>query len=298
MKKLLLLFIFNLVLGASSMAQQAVFSVILNKGENVYGVDENRKSVLLGTSLKQDDVLNVAQGGYVALVYEATGASLELTKSGEYSVADMELSVLKQPTTVLAKYGKFLMKRLNPDEKGNQNLNVTGAVERGDIGIIEVDLPKVNDLYGDQVSITWKQTDDVQDYVITIKDKFDAVIVEKPVVGTSCVLEMNAGELKDEKMIIINVKAKDNEELRSPDFGIKRLDTEKRKSIGDEFASIKMVANSNNVVDKLLIASFFEENKLLADAISYYNQAQALSPDPDGFNILYDNFLDRNGLRN
>ena len=42
--------------------------------------------------------------------------------------------------------------------------------------------------------------------------------------------------------------------------------------------------------------SFFEENLLIADAITYYNQALVLSPDPDGFNKLYDSFMVRNGL--
>ena len=116
--------------------------------------------------------------------------------------------------------------------------------------------------------------------------------------GTSIVIDLNQGQLRDEKMIIICVRAQKNKELRSPDFGIKRLNSKEGEVIGNEFNSLKMVANSNNVVDKLLIASFFEENLLLADAIAYYNEAQAISPDPDGFNILYENFLFRNGLKN
>lgn len=298
MKKLLLILIINCTVAGSLLAQQAVFSVILNKGQNSFGDQENYQPVLLGTYLNAENALRVEEGGYVALVHEKTGSSLELTEGGTYSVKDMEQEVLQQPTTVLAKYGKFLMKKLNPEEGGNQNLNVTGAVERGEVGIIEVDLPKVSDIYGDQVYITWQQTDDIQDYVVTIKDKLDDVIIEKSVVRNSFVLELNSNQIKDEKIIIFNVRAKDKDGLRSPDFGIKRLGGKESTTICDEFSSLKMVAKSNNVVDKLLIASFFEENELLADAITYYNEALTISPDPDGFAILYENFLARNGLKN
>ena len=70
-----------------------------------------------------------------------------------------------------------------------------------------------------------------------------------------------------------------------------------KESIGKEFENLKMVANTENALNKLLFASFFEENQLLVDAITYYNQALAISPDPDGFTKLYDNFLQRNGLK-
>jgi hypothetical protein len=64
-----------------------------------------------------------------------------------------------------------------------------------------------------------------------------------------------------------------------------------------EYTNLKEVARSENVLDKLLIATFFEENELLGDAISYYDQALALSPDANGFNRLYNNFLYRNNLK-
>jgi len=298
MKKLLLILTISSFAAIDLMAQQPVFSVLLNKGQNTYGIKNNYQSVLVGTSLNENDFIQVEERGYVALVHEITGASLELTKSGTFSAKELEDEISQQPNTVLAKYGKYLMKKLNPDEQGNQNLNVTGAVERGEAGLIEVALPKVNDLFGDQVNVSWKQIDDVQDYFVTIKDKLDDVIITQAVSGNRYILDLNNAKLQDEKIIIINITARDKAEIRSPDFGIKRLDLNERKSVGNEFKSLKMVANADNVVDKLLIASFFEENHLILDALTYYNEALAITPDPDGFNILYNNFLARNGLKN
>lgn len=298
MKKLLLILVVSCLEVSGLLAQDAVFSVLLNKGQNSYGIQENNRPVLLGSVLAANDIVKVEEGGYVALVHEATGSSIELKQMGNYSVAEMEQKVHDQESSVMAKYAKFLIKKLHADEKGRQNLNVTGAVERGGVDIIDVDLPNVNDIYGDQVIISWKQTDDVRDYVIILKDKLDETIIELPVQGTIYNLDLNRAELKDKKMIIISVKATNNYELRSPDYGIKRLDSNESKLITSEFANLKSVAGSDNVVDKLLIASFFEENLLLADAITFYKEAQSISPDPDGLAILYSNFLVRNGLKN
>lgn len=297
MKKVFLVLIINCILFGSSYASQDVFSVILSKGNNSYGADGKFSPVLLGTSIGDKDVLKVAQGGYIALVHESTGASLELSEMGEYTVDEMEKDMMKQSSTVLEKYGKFLMSRLNPDNLPNQNLNVTGAVERGDLGLIQVNLPKVNDVYGNQAYISWKQVDDVETYVISIKDKLDDVIFEKSVQGTNYILNLDDGPLAEEQIIIVNVQAQGNEDLRSRDFGLKRLSEEDSQSINVELSNLEKVANSNNALDKLLIASFFEENQLLADAITYYNLAIKISPDPQSFNVLYDNFLARNGLK-
>jgi len=297
MKKLFLISLISCFIFSNLHAQDGVFSVILNKGENTYGTGATFNPVLLGTSLSENDVLKVADGGYVALVHEATGASLELKSASDYSVKDMEQMISDQSSTVLAKYGKFLMDKLNPEDEGNQNLNVTGAVERGEEGLIKIYWPSVMDVYGNEAIVTWQQTDDIEDYIVTVKNMFDDVIEEKSVTGTSFKMTLDKGKLKDEKLMIINVRAKDNEGVYSRDYGIKRLSPEMKETIGKEFENLMMVAKEENALNKLLLASFFEENQLLVDAITYYNQALAISPDPDGFTKLYDNFLQRNGLK-
>ena len=298
MKKLILFFAINCLIFSLTQAQDVVFSVILNKGENSFGQLNSFQPILIGSSLHKNDILNVSEGGYIALVHEETGASLELKSKGRYNIAELEQDVKDQNSTVLAKYGKFLMSKLNPEDLGNQNLNVTGAVERGDISMIRVNLPKVIDVYGSHIYISWHQVDDVQKYTLTVKDKLDDVIVEKQVTGMHYFLDLEKDGLADEKLIILNVRAREIEDLRSPDFGIKRLSEKERKSIGKEYAHIKKAVNAETALDKLFIASFFEENQLLGDAITYYNEALEISPDPDGFSLLYDNFLARNGLKN
>ena len=175
MKKVFLLLVINFFVAGYVAAGDETFSVLLNKGDNQYGKSNAFKSVLIGTSIEQDEILKIVDGGYMALVHESSGASVELTKKGEYSAKTLEEDLMKQSSSVLAKYGKFLMEKLNPEEDGTQNLNVTGAVERGENGLIEVRLPKVVDIYGLKAYISWQKIDDIEDYIVTYKDKLDEV---------------------------------------------------------------------------------------------------------------------------
>lgn len=298
MKKFTLFTILNFVLIVAVSAQQSAFTIILNKGANTHCVEGKAKNpVILGETLQSNEQIALEEGGYMALVHDQTGISLELKESGEYFVSDLLNKVDQESNSVMSKYGKYLMSKLNPEGTGNQNLNVTGAVERGDEDFIKVYLPMVTDVYGEDMLIAWQQADDVQDYVITIKDGRDEIIARKNVKGTKFRLSFNEQPFTDKKLMIVNIRSRFNEDFVSKDYGINRISEEQKLNIQTEYESLIGEANSDNVINKLLIASFFEENELLGDAISYYDQALALSPDTDGFGKLYNNFLYRNRLK-
>jgi cytochrome c-type biogenesis protein CcmH/NrfG len=50
-------------------------------------------------------------------------------------------------------------------------------------------------------------------------------------------------------------------------------------------------------LNKLVLASFFEQNKLLIDAITAYEQAMKLAPDDPTYKDYYEEFLLRNKLK-
>ncbi len=280
-----------------SYGQDPAFTIILNNGANTHGLKSDWNSVILGETVMSNEEIKIADGGYMALVHDASGISVELNESGQYSVSDLIEKVNEESNTVLSKYGKFLMSKLNPEGTGNQNLNVTGAVERGDADFINVYLPMITDVYGDDLLIAWQQADDIEDYVITIKNSRDEKIAEKNIKGTKFRLSFDKVPYSEMKLLIVNVKAKSNESFTSKDYGINRISDDQKDEIKTEYEHLIGMANQDNVINKLLIASFFEENELLGDAISYYDQALALSPDTDGFGKLYNNFLYRNKLK-
>ncbi|NJN28576.1 MAG: hypothetical protein HC819_22665 [Cyclobacteriaceae bacterium] len=296
MKKLIVFVVFNCLIAGSLVAQEATFSVLLNKGKNELGKPGKLNMLMAGSKVNPGDILKVQEGGYVALIHNATGASVELDGKSTYTEEKLQQIIGEQSASVMTKYGKFLMEKMNPQDYANQNLNVTGAVERGKEDLISIGLPKVGDIYGNKAFVTWQRLDNIQEYVVTCKDKLDEVISETTVTGHSYLLDLDQIALQDEKMIIINVRAKNSDAFRSPDFGIKRMSLAEKATIDRALADMKKIPTSGNVMDQLLLASFFEQNDLLADAITCYNQAAIAAHQADGFDTIYNSFMARNGF--
>jgi hypothetical protein len=298
MKQKLLFVIATMLVIGQSIAQDGVFTIILNKGSNTISNDKVSTSITVGATVNQDQSLKVAEDGYIALLHNETGSGLELNQAGEYKISDLQAVVANKENSLLSKYGKFLMTSLMTQADKNQNLNVTGAVERGSETIIPVFLPKITDVYGSELLVTWKNMDNINDYIITVRNKMDQTIFQKNVTGSRFVLQLDGSAFAHESMFILNVQAKNQDVFASCDFGIRRVDGTYRETIKQQYGNLLQTADTENTtLGKLLIASFFEEHQLTADALSYYESAVKTSPDPIGFAVLYDSFLARNGLR-
>ncbi len=296
MRKLTFISAFVLV-AMQLIAQNSGLTVILNKGHNTHISANTSNSVLLGTTLKGDDRVTIGANGYMALLDKASGLTIELEDAGTYQVADLHKKLAGQPNSALSKYGKYLAGKLMPDDDNSQNLNVTGAVERGEEGFINVYFPKVTEVYSDQLLIAWQSVDDMDHYQLTIKNHRDEIVSRVRVKGNKYVLSFKELPYRDMKLLSFNIQGEGKSVFLSKDYGIKRMPESERRDIDAEFKNITALAQNDNVLGKLLIASFFEEHKLLADALAYYDQASTIAPDASGFNQLYHNFLSRNNLK-
>ncbi len=294
-----LLFVFVVVLSFSQLIAQegGVFTVIISKGNNKLMDEATFKFIKVGAAVNAGQSLMVAENGYLALVHNETGKGLELNAAGDYKVQDLQAALSAKENSVLSKYGKFLMTNMLQQADNNQNLNVTGAVERGSESIIPVYLPKVTDVYGSELLVTWRKMDNISEYIVTVKNKTDQTVYQKNVTGTRFILHLDDLKVKYENLLIVNVQAKGNSILVSRDYGIRRVDAVQRENIQREYSTLIEAANTENTLGKLLIASFFEEQQLTADAMGYYESAVNTSSDPDGFAVLYESFLTRNGLK-
>ena len=70
------------------------------------------------------------------------------------------------------------------------------------------------------------------------------------------------------------------------------------KAIKDNLDILKAEVSDDSPLNKLIYASFYEENNLLLDALTKYEEAIELSPEVEDFKTLYDDFLIKNGLSN
>jgi hypothetical protein len=176
-------------------------------------------------------------------------------------------------------------------------MNVTGAVERAtDDASIKVNLPSSVELFSPEAIITWADVEGNHDYKVILKNMFDEVIMETTTSDPSINLDFNDAKLKDQRLVIFSVKLKDDESIQSGEYGIKKLSREEAETIRNSYESLKSEIGDDSSLDKIILASFFEENNLIIDAATNYENAIKLSPDVEDFKDAYRQFLLRNGL--
>jgi hypothetical protein len=276
-------------------AQGESFTVILNKGENTIQQDGQWSRVPVGVVISGHDAVRIVKDGYMAVLH-SSGVSLELSTEGEYSLDKLSQKLAEHDQSLAAKYGKYLANRLNSDEQNNKNMQVTGAVERSAGGIIQLLLPNSGSVFGNHLPLSWSTTEGNGPYLVTVKNVYDEEIAQKETADGQIVLDLQEPSLQDQKLLIVHVKAKGNEHLRSGDYGIKPLTPEEKSNVTNDLQPLMLLANEETLMGQLLLASFFEEHNLLIDAINHYEKALAKAPDTNGVDVLYKNFLMRNGL--
>ncbi|MEQ8882579.1 MAG: hypothetical protein RLQ12_23270, partial [Cyclobacteriaceae bacterium] len=125
-------------------------------------------------------------------------------------------------------------------------------------------------------------------YVVSVKNIFDEVIYTTETESEFVELDFTAEQMKnDVGLYILQVAKKGDPEVKSDDVGIKRAtDAE----INANLASLKSEVSEDSPLNKLIYASFYEENGLLLDALTKYEEAVKMAPEIQDFQDLYDNF--------
>ncbi|MCP4461075.1 MAG: hypothetical protein GY816_24105 [Cytophagales bacterium] len=281
--------------------QGYTFRVLANKGSNKVKKAGSGQVVALktGATLNSGDALVASAGSYIGLMHK-TGKTIEVRKAGTITVTDLEKKVQTGKSSVASRYAKFVSDKMNEKASGNyrSRLNATGAVSRavGD-GSLDVMIPENNNrILGDNIIVRWEAETEGATYVVTVKNINDDVIFTAETDKTSINLNLTYKDSQGEPepLYLVTIEDKNNPEIVSAEKGIVRVDTD------DELVSslngLKAEVPDDSALTKLIYASFFEENGLLLDALTKYEEAIELSPDIEDFQELYENFLITNGL--
>jgi len=291
---LMLLFSVELVSG-----QGYTFRVLANKGSNKVKKAGTGQVVALktGATLNAGDALVASSGAYIGLMHKS-GKTIEVRKAGTMAVADLEKQVKTGKSSVASRYAKFVSDKMNEKASGNyrSRLNATGAVSRavGD-GSLDVMIPDNNNrVLGDNTVIRWEAESEGATYVVTVRDISDEIIFTTETTKTSINLDLTAEGMQGQPLYLVTVVDKNNPDIASAQKGIVRVEED------DElFASLnglKAEVPEDSPLTKLIYASFFEENGLLLDALTKYEEAIQMAPEIADFQELYENFLITNGL--
>jgi hypothetical protein len=284
------------MLSSLAFGQDYAFKVLANKGSNEVKSGDTWVPVKTGVSLKSEDELKIADNAYLGLVH-ASGKPVELKQSGSYKVKDLADKV-SGGTSVLNKYTDFILSSNSAEAKKNR-LSATGAVHRGDVFAIQVMLPEnqYSGIYNNSAIISWEGTKVPGPYVVTFRNMFDDELAKVETPETELQVDLTDSKFSKENAILIEVKSKADPKQASKQHLIKRLAPAEQESVKGSLKVIVDQLGEQTALNKLLLAGFYEENKLFIDAITAYEEAIKLAPDVPSYKEAYEEFLIRQGIK-
>jgi len=291
--KLLIIAFATLLFGSVS-AQEYAFKVLINKGKNEIKAGNDWLPIKVGASLRSADELKISPNGYLGLVH-FSGKPLEVKNAGQHKVVDLAAQV-SGGSSVLNKYTDFILS--SKKEKVN-NLTATGAVSRG-TGEIKVYLPQsqLAIVFNDNISIAWAKESKTRIYVVTFNSMFGDQLDRIEVQDTTLAVDLNSPKLANEDNIVVVVSSKNDPQIASDDFVLKKLSAGDKKRINNSLSEVAAQVAEKTALNQLYLASFYEQNALLIDAATAYQGAIKLSPGVPDFKAAYNQFLLRNALKN
>lgn len=301
--KVIMLVIIGLLLSFQLMAQEYQFKVLANQGDNLLKTSDGSRNELLkvGSTLQEGDKLILAENSYVGLMHP-NGKTMEIKTAGEFEVSELAAKA-GEGNSVAGKYADFIMTRMaendaEVDENHRKYLNVTGAVERKlDSSAIKVMMPNSTEVFGSEAFIKWTDLE-VDKYVVTVRNMYDVVLLTKETSEPQLKLNLNQSILSKERLVIVKVEVKNNKALASEGYGIKKVAAPKAEAINADLAVLKEAIQEDSALDKLILASFFEDNNLLVDALANYEAAIAINPTVKEYKAAYAQFVSRHNLLN
>lgn len=260
----------------------------------VRSTDGTESTLKTGLTLNAGEVIIASGGAYIGLM-NSSGGTIQVREEGEYSVDDLERQSRKVSGSIARRYVKYMVDKLNaPAPKKSE---ITPAVSR-DISLgITLLIPSSAEAIGNKALVSWKAPEDVKpNFNVVIKNLFDDEIASFQTSEYSMILDFE--ELDNETGIyIMMVSSIERAEINSGRIGIKKLEPDDRPDVYQHLESLSAEINEDdNPLNKLIFASFYEDNDLLLDAVSKYEEAIQMAPEISGFRELYESFLVKYGV--
>jgi hypothetical protein len=274
-------------------SQDYTFRVLANKGANEIKSGDGWQPVKTGASLKLGDELRVTENASIGLVH-SSGKPLEVKKANTYKVADLAAQ-MNGGTSVLNKYTDFILSSNSAEAKKNR-LSATGAVSRG-MGIVGF-LPahQYAGVFNNVVYVNWDNSEKGP-FTVTFFNMFDDVLLKVETPENKVSVDLNDPKLAGETAILVEIQSKSTGVKSKDKYLMKRLSVGEREKVNKSYAEVIKELSEETALNKVVLASFYEQNKLLIDAITAYEQAIKLAPDNSTYQEYYEEFLFRNKIK-
>ncbi|MCE2734629.1 MAG: hypothetical protein LW821_14820 [Flammeovirgaceae bacterium] len=282
----------TLTLGYS---QNYTFRVLATKGVNEVKTGGVWQPVKTGATLQEADEIKVSENAYLGLVHKS-GKPIEIKKAGPYKVDELAKSVNTE-SSVLNKYTDFILSSNSADTKKNR-LSATGAVHRGEGDAINLLLPdnQFAGFYGKKVTLSW-ESKVKGPFVVELQDMFEDVLAKYETNSNTFTIDLADPKLagKDLNAIMILVSQKDVAKNKSSVKILKRLSAEEERKVKAAFAELPPL--EEGAMSKLILAGFYDQQNLVVDALTAYQEAILLEPEVPAYKEYLEDFMIRRNIK-
>lgn len=283
-------------LGFMASAQDYTFKVLASMGRNQVNTGAGWVTIKTGQKLHDSDQIKLPDNSYIGLLH-SSGGRIEIKEGGTYKVQDLEGKV-KKPSSAAKKYSDYLADQMS--SKGSANrLSATGAVHRALGGEdITVFMPNSVKVFKDVAVLRWEPLEGKNVvYHVTLMNMFEEILLSEETSETYFVVDLADEKLAGQPNLLFSVANIEDESQKSELIALNQLSADSRTKIEQEWKVLMEGVENVSALDKYLEAGFFEQQELLMDALTSFEEAIELAPEVEEFKVAYEEFLLRNGLK-
>lgn len=258
-----------------------------------------------GDQLTYDETIKLPDGAYLGLMHK-TGRIKELTRSGEYKVADLSSEIASEKSSSMAaRFADYVASEAASADAGGENgafnkhMRVSGSVTRSGVGTsgnkIVLKCPMRVNFISDDLQFDWSNND-ANSYKVEITDRFGEVVAETE--SNSSSIRFSAGDydLKPGEFYFLAVSDPDGAD-KSNQVCFQLLDAESKSEVNSNLEELtEEIGDEETALKHAILGAFYEKNALIEDAATHYAKAAALAPNVESYKNLYTNFRFRNNL--
>ena len=295
MRTILITF-FIICASTACFCQDYVFRVMVNKGSNMFKKESETKwqPVKKGISFNIGDWIRIANDAYLGLVHNS-GKTTALKNPGVFEISKLASEIGLQKKGIAAKYIEFVFNTIEQKPAVSDNNQV--VVTRGGEKRIHLLLPSNAKALNRIIILTWNPIPGENTYVVTVMGIFEDILIQEETNTNRFTLNMDLAALNQENILIIRVSLKANAEVHSGEHVISTLSNNEIEVLQSELLPLIQEISQESSLDQIILASFYEQQDLLIDAIYCYLEAIQLSPEVADYKEMYDNFMIRNKLK-
>src|SRR6202044_1238840 len=204
------------------------------------------------------------------------GKTIELKLKGEYAVSKLSDEVKAQNSGISKKYVDFVVGEMtNQNEDINKNrhkyMAVTGSVERG-IDKIKLKSPNESFVLSAPVLLQWTSVEGAKAYVVEVINLYDETLLSQEASDSSALVDLSKIKPAEQKNLLWKVYVKGKPSVVSEKNTIKFYPEAQSAQLSKEVAELKKDLPQNSALNKVVLATFYEQNKLMINAMENYEE--------------------------